>query len=104
MPKLGTRCLPKFLVEKIGKDAIMQALRKPKPDFPDVPNVPIDLDIRLHRVQLIKPQTGTTMRHPSGADCVSGNKSKKLWRERQLGVSEPVERYSLNEALERAGL
>lgn len=84
---LGTQNLPKYLVQKIGKDKIMTLL-KPNSPRPVLEITPITKD---HR----------TRNYASG---FGKQKAKSKWQAIQNGKMEPDVLYPVDEALERAGL
>jgi hypothetical protein len=81
--------LPKFLVQKLGKDHVSALITAgnplPKCDIPKV-NTHADYKIRSF---------------PSGR---SKTEAKKRWRAKQEGKLQPDTLYSLDDAIERAGL
>lgn len=95
---LGARCLPKFLVQKLGKEKIIHAIKESKPNALDPTNSPDYTRIRNPK------------RPPDFYSNSSTNNSKaayharKKWREIKCGARESDPLYSLDEALERAGL
>jgi len=89
--KLGTRCLPKFLVQKIGKERIIEALNTPEPEFT--------------KDSVVSHQKSRTDYHvKSYTNSDAKMKSKKKWRDIQSGVVPEDPLYSVEDALALAGL
>lgn len=86
--KLGVRNLPKFLVEKIGKDRIVEALNTQPQEF---------------------VKDGTVVRNKSDYSIATYRTSKstaakKKWRGIRDGIIPPDPLYSVEDALAKAGL
>ena len=88
--KLGTRCLPKFLVQRVGKDKLVEALNKPQPEFVKDSIVP----------HLGRPDYHVKSYTNSNAKTIS----KKKWRDIRAGVVPEDPLYSVEDALALAGL
>ena len=91
----NARALPKFLVEKVGRERIMKAIRDAKPNALDPPDSPTvfrnpkrQADYFIHQYPNNKAKT----------------QARKKWQAIQDGEREPDPLYSVEEALERAGL
>jgi hypothetical protein len=87
--KLGVRNLPKYLVERIGKDRIVEALNTSPQEF---------------------VKGGTIVRTKSDYSIATYRTSKstaaakKKWRGIQSGLIPPDPLYSVEDALAKAGL
>jgi len=81
--------LPKFLVQKLGKEAVSKLITagNPLPEC-DIPKINTHPDYKIRSF-------------PSGT---SRFESKKRWREKQAGILPEDELYSVDDAIGRAGL
>jgi hypothetical protein len=87
--KLGVRNLPKYLVERIGKDRIVEALNASPQEFVKggtIVRTKSDYSIATYRTS---KSTAT---------------SKKKWKNIQDGLIPPDPLYSVEDALAKAGL
>ena len=88
--KLGTRNLPKYLVERLGKDVVKAALNKPEPEV-----------IKDSCTPHIKP-TGAYAKTYNTS--ISTAASKKKWNEIKNRERPEDPLYSVEDALSLAGL
>lgn len=81
--------LPKYLVQKLGKEQVSSLIVNgiPLPEYPEKINTPPD----FKRIRNI----------PAGQSQLM---SKKKWRDIKAGRCSPDILYSVDEALEKAGL
>ena len=88
--KLGVRCLPKYLVEKVGKDKIKAALQKQEPEF-----------LEGNAISRMKPRDDYHVKSYANSDAKT--KAKKKWQGIRDGEIPPDPLYSVSEALKKAG-
>jgi hypothetical protein len=91
MKRRGGGNLPKFLVKKLGKEVVVEALHKVKQEFladSTIPRMAPRVDYH------IKNYPNSTAKQ----------KGKQKWREIQTGERQEDPLYSVGEALEKAGL
>jgi hypothetical protein len=87
--------LPKFLVDKIGRDKLLEAMNQPVPEFPAIP------DIMVQQREEARREFYRTHGSPTGTARIEGRKRHNA---RASGKLPPMEVYSLDEAIEHAGL
>ena len=89
--KLGTRCLPKYLVEKLGADVIKAAVNRKEPEF-------------LEGNVISRMKSRDDYHAKSYANSDAKMKAKKKWQGIRDGEIPPDTLYSVDDALSMAGL